>query len=73
MEYLKKVKEDLSNFPDEVINEWLLPYAQSIGWPPTHERWRGIFFSKPLEFWQATTWQKQNLNLATAPYSAVTQ
>ncbi len=29
----KKIKNDLQNFPDEVIESWLEPFAQQYGWP----------------------------------------
>ncbi len=31
---LQDIKKDLPNFPDEVIIDWLLPFANKLGWPP---------------------------------------
>jgi hypothetical protein len=31
------LKKDLPNFPDDVLADWLLPYANIIGWPPARD------------------------------------
>lgn len=69
MDTFDLIKRDLPNFPDDVIRDWLLPYAEEIGWPPTHSRWRGILSQRPLPFWTSVTWSQQDLDLSTLPYS----
>jgi hypothetical protein len=32
---LDQISEVLPNFPEEVIEQWLLPFAEDEGWPPT--------------------------------------
>lgn len=71
MSLFEKIKQDLVNFPDEVIKEWILPYANMVGWPPINERWKGIFHGKTLEFWKNTKWEKQLLDLTAIPFSAL--
>jgi hypothetical protein len=69
---IKIIKKDFPNFPNEIINDWLLPYAKNIGWPPTNKRWENIFFGKSLQFWQSITWEQQNLNLSKIIFSSKT-
>ena len=39
----EQIKEDLPNFPDEVIVDWLLPFAMTDGWPPRRmSRWENL-------------------------------
>lgn len=35
MPILEALKESLPNFPNEVLQDWLRPYAISEGWPPS--------------------------------------
>jgi len=72
MSLFKEIKRDLINFPDEAIREWLLPYANEIGWPSLNKRWEGIFFGKTLEFWKTTSWTKKKLDLTAIPFSIIT-
>jgi len=69
---IEKIKKDLPNFPAEIIKDWLLFYANDIGWPPDHERWQGILFCKTLQFWQSVSWNKQDLNLSEVLFSRKT-
>ncbi|MFA5270445.1 MAG: hypothetical protein WC400_02450 [Patescibacteria group bacterium] len=57
------IKKDLPNFPNEVITDWLEPYANQIGWPPNNARWLGILAGKSLAFWRGVTWKKVRQNL----------
>lgn len=70
---LNELKILLPNFPEEVLIDWIEPYAKIIGLPPTHQRWEGILASKSLEFWQATHWKKITLDLSTLEFSESTK
>lgn len=55
----------LPNFPDEVLADWLLPYAKSEGWPPAPsesekplKRWRYLLRNQPLSYWRSLRWEK---------------
>lgn len=65
MSSISVLKSSLPNFPCEVLEEWLLPYATSEGWPPADTddsalrgRWRYLLKNMPLEFWKSLTWNK---------------
>ena len=62
---LSDLKATLPNFPNEVLEEWLLPYAMSEGWPPAHSahaspfgRWRYLLSNRPLDYWCSISWKK---------------
>ena len=55
------IKKDLQNFPDEVIESWLLPLAKEDGWPPIATTWNALLLEKPLQFWMAVVWRKQRI------------
>jgi len=73
MTLLKNIKKDLPNFPDEVIQDWLLPPANDIKWPPKHQRWEGILFGRAVEFWRAKKWEKRNIDLSKIIFSQDTK
>jgi hypothetical protein len=57
------LKEALPNFPDEVLEDWLLTYAKSEGWPPPLDsagfpmaRWRYLLGLRSLAELQALSW-----------------
>jgi hypothetical protein len=59
-----RVRADLPQMPDEVINEWLKPYVEQLGWPPSTDiyqlpanRWNGILSHKPIAFWARVKWR----------------
>ena len=67
----EEIKSTLPNFPDEVITDWLLPFANELGWPPTHERWPYIFaqpigswYATPTDFWRNTSWTKEVMDFS---------
>ncbi|WP_267086007.1 hypothetical protein [Xanthomonas sacchari] len=60
---LYDLKATLPNFPEEVLRDWLLPYAISEGWPPFAEsglprgsRWPYLLGKKPKNYWTSTNW-----------------
>lgn len=76
---LDALQADLPNFPREVLEDWLLPFAQTEGWPPAvdsegipSDRWRPILNEQPLSHWRSVKWAKceglvsfQHLHLKT--------
>jgi len=59
------VFEELQNFPEDVIEQWIKPYAELSGWPPKvgldgvpADRWRYLLSLKPLSWWQNGEWVK---------------
>jgi hypothetical protein len=70
---IEKIKIDLPNFPDEVIRDWLAPYAERIGWLPEEKNWNGILFDRPLTFWQQIVWSKKKIDLNKVKYSVVSE
>jgi ASC-1-like (ASCH) protein len=60
----ESIKRDLPNFPEEIIDEWLLSFAEYEGWPPYEsknpERWLRIL-TLDLHTWQRATWNKVNI------------
>jgi hypothetical protein len=62
MVFLADIKKDLPEWPDDLIEQWLLYFANEpdCGWPPpeplgTH-RWAGLLGGKPLSWWKQVTW-----------------
>jgi hypothetical protein len=65
------IKQSLPNFPDEIIETWLLPYALMLGWPPIpqhkkdpNNRWRYILTKKDLTYWQNIEWKLELVNIS---------
>lgn len=77
---INKIKKTLSNFPDEVIEIWLLPFANSEGWPlkigpdglPL-ERWRYLLMKKPLEYFRKMKWTKEEKHISIHEIEAKSQ
>ena len=62
MRIIEQVSEDLPNFPDDVIDQWIGYYAESEGWPPPSPlegRWKGLLANKDLEYWTSLKWSKE--------------
>jgi len=63
---LSVLQADFPHTPDEVLKEWLAPYAELLGWPPDLDensmplgRWRGILSGRPLAFWACVRWRRE--------------
>jgi len=63
---LHLLQADLPHAPDEVLNEWLAPYAEMLGWPPSLDRnaqplgrWRGILSERSIAFWARVRWRQE--------------
>ncbi|VXB07034.1 conserved hypothetical protein [Luteimonas sp. 9C] len=68
---LSDLKATLPNFPDEILEDWLLPYAISEGWPPFGEdgaprgsRWPYLLEKKPQDYWTSTNWSLHHGHIA---------
>ena len=60
----------LPNFPDDIIDQWLLPYATERGWPPQEVHgvlcgdWRYLLgTSTNLAYWKNIFWRSESLDL----------
>lgn len=74
------LRADFPNMPDEVMNEWLKPYVQIHGWPPSTNKylipqgeWRGILSMKPIAFWARVQWRFEESALEFDELNADTQ
>lgn len=71
------IKEKLPNWPDAVVAEWLLYFANDIGWPPAEplgsDRWGGILGNRPLSWWGHVTWEEQNTDCSFDELSHATK
>src|SRR5690242_14700650 len=68
---LSDLKETLPNFPDEVLEGWLLPYANSEGWPPAQDtnatpegRWKYLLSGRTLSQLRGIKWREENRHLS---------
>jgi hypothetical protein len=64
---LADVKNDLPDWPDEVLEEWLVYLANrdDTGWPPPaplEGSWAAILGGRPLSWWREVMWQKQSID-----------
>lgn len=61
------IQSDLPNWPEDVIDQWLLYFANEpeCGWPPPEPlgecRWSGLLGGRPLSWWKNVTWKKQKV------------
>ena len=55
------IKKSLPGWPDEIVDEWLLYFAneKDVGWPPPEpygdHRWGLLFGKRPLSWWNVVT------------------
>jgi hypothetical protein len=69
------MKKNLSAWPNDVIDQWLLFFAneQDLGWPPPDplgdHRWGRILGGRPLSWWREVTWKKETVNCGLAGLS----
>lgn len=70
MASLETLKDSLPNFPDEVLETWLLPFAKIRGWPPfladgvtPIQGWAYLLLAEPHAYWRALEWRLQTINL----------
>ena len=72
MTLFEDIQKDLPHFPDEVIKDWLLLFANNYGWPPKNKKWESILFLKTVEFWKKIEWKKQKIDLSEIDFSQET-
>jgi len=74
---VEQIKEKLPKWPDKVIEEWLLYFANDIGWPPTEplgaDRWGGILGNRPPSWWADVDWKQEKVDCSRTQLSAATQ
>ena len=65
------LKATLPNFPEEILEDWLTPYANSEGWPPANgldsiprDRWRYLLGGRTLAQLRSIEWQEHNRHLS---------
>ena len=62
---MTEIKKDLPSWPDDVIDQWLLYFANEpdCGWPPPEpfgsHRWSAILGGRPLSWWKDVAWKKE--------------
>jgi hypothetical protein len=65
MSIIEQVEEDLPNFPQDIIEQWMGYYAQSEGWPPADPpegRWGDLLGNRGLSYWQGVEWHLETLS-----------
>jgi hypothetical protein len=73
------IKKDLPNFPDEVIDMWILPLASqsTTGWPPPNpfgsSRWQWILGEKNLDWWKKVNWKLEETDCSFGKLARGTQ
>jgi hypothetical protein len=74
------IQKDLPSWPEDVIEQWLLYFANEpdCGWPPPEpldeHRWNRLLGGRPLSWWKNVTWKKQKVkcDLASLSFKART-
>ena len=65
-----QIIKDLPNFPVDVVEQFLLPYAEDFGWPPgkreddLNNNWKYILRKNDLIYWREVKWNKKTLKLS---------
>jgi hypothetical protein len=61
---LDDIKSDFPDWPDDVIDQWLLKFANQsgMGWPPpkpmTGRRWE-LLLTHPISWWKDVAWKQE--------------
>jgi hypothetical protein len=69
------IQKDLPNWPEDVIEQWLLYFANETdcGRPPPEplgeHRWKSLLGGRPLSWWKNVTWKKQKVKCDLASLS----
>lgn len=69
------IKKDLPDWPDDVVDQWLLYFANqpNCGWPPSdplgNHRWSGVLGARPLSWWKKVSWTKETVNCSLTSLS----
>lgn len=73
------IKNDLSAWPDNVINQWLFHLAKrsDTGWPPPNplgfHPWAFILGHRPIPWWREVTWKLEMTDCGFAALCADTK
>lgn len=71
-ELLKKIKTTVPDIPDEIVQLWLLPFAQKFGWPPIDsDDWRDKMASESIDFWNGASWKQTEIDPIEQGYSYI--
>ena len=64
------IQNTFPNFPNDIIDQWLFPYAISKGWPPQeaygelHGEWRYLLGTTTnLAYWKGIKWSNESIDL----------
>jgi len=63
----EEIKELLPNWPEDVIEQWLVPHSEreELGWPPPdniqESGWYYVLSEKNLDWWGEVEWRQLNL------------
>lgn len=65
------IKADLPNWPDDVIDQWLLKLAnrgRDTGWPPPENlegnAWKYILGGRPIAWWKRVAWTLEERDIS---------
>jgi hypothetical protein len=63
------VQADLTGWPDQVVDEWILYFVNDgLGWPPPEaygdHRWGRILGQRPVSWWKRISWKLEKANCA---------
>lgn len=73
------IQKDLPRWPEDVIEQWLLYFANEpeCGWPPPEplgdHRWGRLLGGRPLSWWKDVTWKKQKVRCDLAGWTQKAQ
>ena len=63
-----KIREDLTNFPEEIVEEWVLGHHRR--WPPEDVSNCGpVFLFKSLDFWKNVSWNLIDMEVSDFSFS----
>ena len=67
--YYPKIAADLPNFPEELIQDWIMRHGPNE-WPPTFDKWeepqgewRRVLVYGPLDWWRQVQWVREAIPL----------
>jgi len=71
MTSIADIQADLTGWPNPVVDEWILYFANDgLGWPPPEpygaHRWGLILGQRPVPWWKRVSWKLERANLGIA-------
>jgi hypothetical protein len=72
---ISNIQRDLPGWPDDVIEQWLLYFANEpdCGWPPPEplggHRWNALLGGRPLSWWRDVTWTAEKVKCDLASFT----